>query len=382
MRTQTQAQYAVYLCDPFGSRLGDASRFVSLKYARTTNSVGAMTLILPGDFNTQFIRAPDGRIEIWRRIPGASREYLETDTIWLIKKVEYDRDDKGRTTVIIEADTPLCVLREPGRIVNYNTSASDYADFTSDPYDNAIKDIARRNIGSVDNSSSAYVRDLSAYISIANDTSQAPTGSKAFAWRDCLKTMQEIAAASTLAGTYLAFDIVASPSPTDLQFRTYIGQRGVDHRFPGGSNPVIFGPDFGNMGDCTLSTDWRNEITYAIAGGRGEGAARLTAETADTVRVAKSPFGLREKFVNATMYTTTTGLQAEAQATVRAGRPITIFKGRVLDIPSTRYGVHWGWGDYVTVQAFGQSFDARIDAVTVTVARGKESIDAWVRSDT
>lgn len=368
------SQYSIYLCDPFGVRLADASKFVSLKYTRVVNDVGTMALVLPGSFDPQYIRAPDGRIEIWRRLPGLTSETLVTETTWLIKKVEYDRDTRGRTTITIEADTPLCILREPGRFVNYAVGIVG-ADVT-DALDDAIKFVARANIG-VNASAS---RQLTSYISIAPDLGLAPSNAKYFAWRDCLKVMQEMAATSAQQDVYLAFDIVA-PTPDTLEFRTYIQQRGVDHRFPGGFNPVIIGPEFGNMGECTSSTDWRGEVTYAKAGGRGDGAARLTATAQDSERIGASPFGLREKFVQATQYTTTTGLQAEAEATVRQGRPKTIFKGRILDTPDTRYGIHWSWGDFVTVQAFGQSFDARIEAITVSVAGGKESIDAWVRGD-
>ncbi len=370
------AYYSIYLCDPFGVRIADASAFVSLKYSRVVNDVGTMTLVLPGSFDGQLIRAPDGRVEIWRRLPDMGREVLETETVWLIKKVTNERDDDGRTTTIIEADTPLCVLREPGRFIDISEGVAADSNFFDDAYDDMIKMIAGQNIGA----GIATARDLTAYITIAPNLTLAPVGSKAVSWRACLKAMQEIADASAQQGVYLAFDIMA-PTPNTLEFRTYIQQRGVDHRFPAGLNPVIISPDFGNMGECSISTDWRNEITFARAGGRGEGSNRLTATAQDSTRIGLSPFGRREKFVQATQYETTTGLQAEAEAVVRQGRPKRIFRGKLLDVPDTRYGVHWGWGDFVTVQDFGQSFDARIDAIEVTVARGKETISAWVRGD-
>lgn len=370
--------WSCYLCDPFGLRLGDTSDFVSLRLTRVANDVGTATLVRPYrtrgiPFNMNLIRE-DGRLEIWRKTPTTTRETLMTDTTWLIKVVTVDRDDRGREVIIIEADTPLCVLREPGRFVNYDADSASSA--VTDSLDDAIKFVARTNIGS----NATASRNLSAYISIAPDLGLAPSGSKSFAWRDCLKVMQEIVNASAEQGTYLAFDIVA-PSPDALEFRTYVQQRGTDHRFPGGVNSVIISPEFGNMGACSLTTDWRNEVTYAKAGGQGDGASRLTATAQDNARIGVSPFGLREKFVQATQYKTTTGLQAEAEAVVRNGRGRRLFKGKILDVPGTRYGVHWAWGDFVTVQAFGQSFDARIDAIEVTVERGKETISAWVRGD-
>ncbi len=195
--------------------------------------------------------------------------------------------------------------------------------------------------------------------------------------------MQEFADASTTGGTYIAFDIVAD-TPTTLTFRTFAQQRGVDHRFPGGINPVLISPEMGNLGEVIFTQDYRNEATYVAAAGKGEGSNRLTASAQDTTRQGMSPFGLREYFKDATQYDSTTGLQAEAEATLRSMRVKTIFQGRLIDMPGSRYGVDWGWGDYVTAQAFGQLIDCRIDAVSVSVKPGSgyERVDAWLRSNT
>lgn len=367
-------QYRVVVSDPFGVPLGDASEFASLKYARVVNDWSTATITLPSTFDQSLLRIPDGRLEIWRRPLQGSREVLDTETIWLIKAPQWDRDDKGNQTITVEADTPLCILKEPGRFVNYASGAGQT--LQTAPADNMIKAVARQNIGSA----AVAARDLSTYITIAPDLSLAPSMTKAFALRDCLKVMREIADSSAESDTYLAFDMVA-PTPSTLEFRTYVGWRGIDHRFPAGINPVIIGPDFGNMGACSLRLDYRNEITFAVAGGRGEGSDRLVGGAQDAIRIGASPFGRREKFISATQYTTTTGLSAEAAAAVRGGRPRVSFKGKLLSVPGCLYGVHWAWGDYVTAQAFGQSFDCRIDAITVTVANGKETIDAWLRAE-
>lgn len=365
--------HSIYLCDPFGVRLGDASNFISLKYARVTNDIGTATLILPGKFNQQLIRAPDGRLEIWRRAPN-KREVLETETTWLIKKVEDSRDERGKTVIVIEADTPLCLLREPGRFANNYSGTSTTA--KTDYLDDMAKEIVREQAGP----SAEAIRKYNGLLAVAADAGLAPSDTKAFAWRDVLKVLQELALSSAEQGVYLAFDIVA-PTPGELEFRTYVGQRGVDHRFPGGMNPVIIGPEFGNMGACSRSTDWRDEVTVALVGGRGEGTARQLASAEDAARTGASPFGRRERFVSGTQYTSSTGLEAEAEAVVRAGRPRTLFRGQILDTPDTRYGVHWAWGDFVTVQVFGQSFDARVDAIEVTVVEGEETINAWIRGE-
>ncbi len=280
-------------------------------------------------------------------------------------------------TIIVEADTPLCVLREPGRFVN-NYAGSAQALYAAAPADNQIKQVAREQIGVNVSVNARYIPQISIDPNLGLGASVA----KSFAWRDCLKTMQEFASASTTAGVYIAFDIVAD-TPTTLTFRTFAQQRGVDHRFPGGINPVLISPELGNLGEVVFSQDYRDEITYVLAGGKGDGSSRLTASAQDTVRQGLSPFGLREYFKDATQYDTTTGLAAEADATLRSGRAKTIFQCRLIDMPDSRYGVDWSWGDYVTAQAFGQLIDCRIDAVSVSVkpGAGYERIDAWLRSN-
>lgn len=368
------ATYSVYLDDMFGTRLADASNFLFLEYSRVVNNWSTLTLVLPGDFPTQYIIVPDGRIEVWRKL-DSRREYLDTDTVWLIKKVDQVLDAEGKQTIIIEADTPLCILREPGRFVNY-VAGSAQAQYAAAPADNQIKQVARENIGT----SATGNRNISSLISIDGNLSLGASVAKSFAWRDCLKVMQEFADASTTAGTYVAFDIVAD-TPSSLTLRTFAQQRGVDHRFPNGINPVLISPEMGNLGETRMSIDYRGEITYVLAGGKGEGAARLTASAQDATRQGASPFGLREAFQDATQYDSATGLASEAQVQLRTGRARTLFQGRLIDTPDSRYGVDWAWGDYVTAQAFGRLIDCRIDAITVSVQGSKESIDAWLRAD-
>ena len=370
------ATYSVYVDDTFGNRLADASTFLTLEYSRVVNAVSTLKLTLPGNFNTQYLIVPDGRIEVWRKL-DSGREYLDTNVVWLIKKIDQKIDASGLQTIVVEADTPLSILREPGRFVAYAAGGANTV-YAAAPADNQIKAVARANIGT----GTSGGRDISAYISIDPNLSLGASVAKSFALRECIKVMQEFADASTTAGTYVAFDIEAD-TPTTLVFRTFTQQRGVDHRFPDGVNPVIISPEMGNLGETLLSVDYRNEITVATAGGKGEGSQRLFATAQDTARQGVSPFGYREYFKDATQYNSTAGLSAEADAILRSGRARTIFQGRLISTPDSQYGVDWAWGDYVTAQAFGQLIDCRIDAVSVSVkpGGGYERIDAWLRSN-
>lgn len=367
------AAYTVYLCDQFGRVVADASDFTNLTYTRVVNDVGGLVLTLKGDYPLNNIVSPDGRIQVWRRL-SSGREYLDTDTTWLIKGYRLILDENGTRSIEVRALAPLCVLSEPGRFVDA------YAGSAEAQKTGAADDMCKAIVREQASSSAAAARQYGGLISVAANTAQAPGITKGFAWRDVLKVLQELADASAQAGTYLAFDIVA-PTTETLEFQTFVGQRGIDHRFPGGVNPVLIGPDFGTMGACSLDYDWEEEATYAKAGGQGEGSGRLTGEDLDDARAAVSPFGRREVFVSATNYATSTGLAAEAEAQVRAQRPRVILNGELLDSPQARYGQDWAWGDYLTIQVFGVSIDARVQAVTVEASPGRERIRAAVRGE-
>lgn len=368
------ASYSVILSDPYGVRLAEANTFSSLTYARKVNDWSTATLVLPGTFDTSNILV-DGRLEIWRQIAGTPA-YLDTETTWLIQKWTKQWGSKGERTIAIEADHPLVLLREPGRFVDAYAGASGAS--KSGTADDVMKAIVRECIGTSASSS----RTLSDLISVAADISQAASISRAFAWRAVLNVLQDLANDSAQQGTYCAFDIVA-PAPDGYEFRTYTGQRGVDHRFPTGLSPVLLDPDAGSVGEAELELDYRDEVTFAKAGGQGEGTARTIGSYQDPTRTGVSPFRWREVFADATQTADTTVLTGVARAQVRASRPRKRFRGKLISTTDAQYGVHWGWGDLVTVQAEGDLFDCRVDAVSVTVKAGGEyeTIEAYLRND-
>lgn len=368
--------YSIVITDPFGVRLGDASNFVSLKYSRVVNDVSTLTLVLPSDFPDYLLRLPDGRIEVWRRL-ASGREYLDTETFWLIKSVQYTRDESGKRQVTVEAVSLLSIFGDPGRVVyGYLTSYVDTV--LSSPADTLIQAFVFHAIGA--NAAIAGIRGLPQIVQTGS-FGQGAFVYKNATWRNLLKVLQEIAETSTQNGSYIAFDIVV-PTPSTLEFRTYAGQRGVDHRFPSGVNPVLLSPEFGNLGNTTLRKDWTDVASEVYCGGKGEGSTRMLGDQASTALRDVSPFGQRETFIELSNSASQNELDNEAAAELRARRPRITFRGKIIETQDTQYGVHWGWGDYVTAQDFGQSFDCRIDAITVTVEQGKETIEAYVRAET
>lgn len=367
------ATYSLFLADPYGVRLSDALPFTKLSYTRVVGGISAAVVELPDA--PAMARLPDGRLEIWRRLPNG-REYLDTDISWLLKTRQRQRNDKGLLTTTLIAASPLCLLREPGRMVS--AYAGSAAALKTGAADDVMKAIVREQAGTL---ASDAARNLAPYLTVAPNISQGPTVSRAFAWRAVLDVLKDLADDAAQQGYYLTYDII-SPDSQGYEFRTYTQQRGVDRR-SGTNSPVIVSPEFGTLGESQLVEDWTDEITYALIGGAGEGTARVLGEYVDTTRVGASPFGRRETFRDYTQTADPTVLTGLARGVVRGGRARTLFTGKILDTPDCHYGVHWSWGDYITAQDFGQSFDCRIDAITVDVGPGSsyETITAALRAE-
>lgn len=342
----------------------------SLEMAYAVNQVGRLTVEVSGTTLWPYLKK-HGRILVLRTIPG-SAPYVEGQRAWQIVRRQKIVGERGVRHIRISAVDGNDILRR--RIVDYsagsaNTSKTDYAD-------DMCKDIVRENFVSATDTT----RNLdSSLFGVMADVSAAASISKSFTRRNVLTTLQEIAEASRQAGTYLAFDTVWTGSL--YEFRTYTGQRGVDHTADSG-DPVFVGPDFGNLTDVEYEDDWEDEITRVIAGGQGEGAARQIARATDSTRAGESPFGLSEDFAQENNTADSTQLADEADAALRAGRPRRIFGGKFVETPGTIYGLHFGFGDIVPAQIDGEKIDCRIDAVHLSVQGGKEDIDIRLRSET
>jgi hypothetical protein len=155
-----------------------------------------------------------------------------------------------------------------------------------------------------------------------------------------------------------------------MQFRSYTGQRGVNRSSSSG-NTLIIGPDAGNVSSCHYEDDHSAEATYVVAGSQ---------HASDAAREGISPFGRIMKMVTTASTNTAAQMLADAQAGLRASRSKKIFTGQLIQTEGCLYGVHYGYGDFMTAVAWGQTFDCHLDAIMVDIQGGKETITAGLRS--
>jgi hypothetical protein len=350
--------------------------FITADYARAENTIGAATFSVPLSYWNTFFTGNDVKVDtrvlVYRNLPGGT-PYLDMETEWLVQDGEEVQDAEGKTFINLYAVDGPWILDT--RNVAYYAKTS-YTEKTSTVAGNMMKAIIRENMGSL---ATDTARDLSTWLAVQADLGDGATLSKAFDRRQVLPTIQEICDASTKAGSYITSDVV-SKTPGKLEFRTYANQRGNDHRATS-TSPLLVGRDAKNITDFHMRFSHAGEVTYAYTGGSGDAATRPIGTGYDAVRMAVSPFRRIERFIDGLNTVYVSELNAEADAQVRANRPRVTVDGTIVQTPSFLYGLHFKWGDYLTLADRNRSFDIRLPAVRVQVTGGKETITAKFRGE-
>lgn len=369
---------SVRLADAFGHHLKTITHFIesgdgaALEYVLNVGQIGVLTFAVPASFDASLFKK-DGRCGVWRTIAGRPPA-LDGEAIYLIRRIEY-QTDYTRVTAF-HANSLLA-----RRIAAYAAGTS-YVSKSATAADNLIKTIVSENFGSgisaANRDGAETQADVSAYLSAEGNLGQGASIAKAFARRRVSDVVRELCDASTTAGTYLAAEIVA-PADDLLELRTYTGQRGRDRR-ASSDKPVILSEERGNLENARLVVDWTEEVTFAIAGGQGEGTNRLIAAASDAARMGESPFGRIEDFVDMSNVADATQLQDDADAAVRNGRARITFTGRLVDTPKTTRGIHYDLGDIVTAEFEGQQFDVRLDVIQMQLSGKKITQNVQLRS--
>lgn len=374
------ATYELLLADPFGTKQGVLDRFSSCTYVRTVGDVGEMSLVLPANAYDVALFQPDSRIYVQRALPGGV-PYLDMETCWFVRDLPKWPELDAQGAEVIQVDCQDAVSLLASRIIPYNEG--DPTTLKLAAADDMCKAVARENLGAL---ATDTARDLTAYLSVAANQALGKVVKQAFARAIVLDTLKKIVAASWELGTYVTFDVVVTdPVTGKLEFRTYAGQRGEDHRFPGGQPPVVLDPNLGNLAQVSLGFLYRDEKTYVYVGGQGMGTIRAVQTASDAARIGRSPFNRRELWVDASSSNDATVLTNTAQSALRKARPINTFTGTLIEQENTLRGVHWDFGDFLTANYRNASYDVRVDKVAVTLTNSQqgiaEQVIASLRSD-
>jgi len=349
--------------DAFGVPLTEVANFAKLDCVMNCapGGIGVLEATLPLSFNPSFL-VEDGRIGVWRAINGRP-PYLDNNAIYLIRYLNY-----GPENILVRAYHANTLLNR--RIIAY-AAGSSYTSKGPQAADDLIKAYVNENllagIVGVDRDGVETYADVSAYLTKQADLGLGATLSKAAARRVLMDVAVDLANASTTAGTYLTFEIVA-PTESTLELRTYATVRGVDRR-ASTANPVILSSQRGNLSNEHLVVDYTQSASFIVAGGQGEETNRLIGTAFDSARASSSPFGRIERFRDASNVSSQAAVDDEADSQLRASRPVIYATGKLIETPGLTRGIDFDLGDIVTVEhpQSSQQFDVRLDIVHETI---------------
>lgn len=160
--------------------------------------------------------------------------------------------------------------------------------------------------------------------------------------------------------------------PFAFQFLTFTGLRGADR-----TNGVVFSVENGNLRSPSRSIDYLDSRNTAIVRGQGRGENRITAVVQDTA-AQLSRWNRVEDVVDASSETDTTVLEDEGRAELWDSRAEQILDCTFVDTPGNEttprslYGVDWDLGDRLPVLYGGQSYEAEVFTVYVSVNENNE----------
>lgn len=372
-------QTSIALYSSTGTYLGALKGWERAEYGRVVNDVGACRVDVPLPFKQgRWTPAPVPLVRdlvlyfTRRERPGQAWRLVRW---YFLRGWEYKLEE-GRDVLTLRGYDPVYLLA--GRIADayYNLNAV----FRGPEYATAMM---RAVVVDHLLSGTATGRNLSGRGVSAGTSAQAGAQlSLAFPNENVLDVLKEIARISREAGTAVYFDFEPGDG-LNLQFRTYVGVRGVDRTAFG----VTFSPEAGTLTDVSMSFEHEDEVTVALAGGGGSVQALYYIRGEDTARINASPYNRRETFVAAWSENDPNRLIAISNERLMAGRPRRTFSGTLVPGHGAEFGRDWDFGDKVLARYRDQTFACTIDRVVIRAERDPntgeqaESVEARLETE-
>lgn len=351
--------------------LGDPSEgqndgYVILSYTKGVNEIGSGAFVINAESAVAETLCPlgvptlDMQVEFWRRDPDESIDPY-CDFYGFLRDREYETDANGQVRLIIYLVEQSDYLRRA--IIAYPANTSNRTLFSAVATETILKTLVTRNAtssGTTGDGREANVDAWGAFVSVEADAAGGTTQTKACAWRNLYEVLREVA---ETGGVDFSFTRTGAQA-WEFGVSSLLGTDRTS-----GSGAVTFSLVFGNMRAPTLRSNRRSEKTVAYAGGQGTDSSRTVERRTGTNYNAT--YNSYELFVNANQYSTSAGLQTEADARLEELRSRDSLSFDVIQVPSTLYGKHYFLGDLVNAYFRGFSFTPQIRRVSIDVrARG------------
>lgn len=361
-------RYQVDWYSDAGVRRGVIQAFTSLEYIKTENAIGKLVLVIPrGLYNYEDFKVGD-LLEVWRE-KGGSLE-LQNETAYFVQDWVFFANDEGEEYIWISATDGIWLL---DTAIVWAWAGSADASMTDIP-DDMMKVIVNHQLGAL---AGANRYKLTCAPEVGAGGASV---TKEFAYRNVLTVIKELADLAKEAGVYLAFD-VARTAPGTFLFSTYALQRGQNHGRASG-DPRLVGKQYGNLSQASFGTYHADERNIILVGGQGEETARALAQRSNLTRIGASKWNRREYFKDARDLETTAALNSEGDAALNEFKPKQVLTGTLHDTPGMQFNIHYGFGDVLSVEAFGFFVDCHVSSVSVRVDQNNgEQIDVRLRGE-
>lgn len=391
------AKYEIFVCDSLGNIIApfnivDFNLFIELSVTRAVGEIGACYIRLSGGSNSASVLTfmsrygilrKDTIIAIYRTV--GNQRFLLLDTVWFVRSIEQFREATGSFVIKMTAYDTNYLLAS--RLTSAQQGGFPQNAYTGITISQIMNDLVQRNIGqSASNRRLANFsggRELSGY---GYKIEHYSKNGISFPYANLLTALQELSQMTqfpvdvneTLYPVY--FDTVATDTNQYL-FSQFANQRGIDRRFVKGNNKATLLSDTsGQLQDIRLIVDWQDEKTVATGvyqTSSGTSTVITTSTVSDKTRIANSPFSVREVLFQAK----SANVQGEAIEFLKEpiNYPVYSVYATLQDSPGFLFNIDWGYGDFLTINAFGTTVDVRINGVSINVSNKAEQISAQMQ---
>lgn len=391
------AKYEIFVCDSLGNIIApfnivDFNLFIELSVTRAVGEIGACYIRLSGGSNSASVLTfmsrygilrKDTIIAIYRTV--GNQRFLLLDTVWFVRSIEQFREATGSFVIKMTAYDTNYLLAS--RLTSAQQGGFPQNAYTGITISQIMNDLVQRNIGqSASNRRLANFsggRELSGY---GYKIEHYSKNGISFPYANLLTALQELSQMTqfpvdvneTLYPVY--FDTVATDTNQYL-FSQFANQRGIDRRFVKGNNKATLLSDTsGQLQDIRLIVDWQDEKTVATGvyqTSSGTSTVITTSTVSDKTRIANSPFSVREVLFQAK----SANVQGEAIEFLKEpiNYPVYSVYATLQDSPGFLFNIDWGYGDFLTINAFGTTVDVRINGISITVSNKAEQISAQMQ---
>lgn len=393
----SNAKYEIFVCDNLGNILApfnvvDFNLFVELSITRSVGEIGACYIRLSGGSNSAAVLTfmsrygmlrKDTILVIYRTI--GNQRFLLLDTVWFVRSIEQFRESTGSFVIKMTAYDTNYLLAS--RLCSGQFGGNPQNAYKNVTVSQIMYSLVKDNIGSgaglrrMPNFNEG--RELTNYgysINHYDENGITLPFSNLFTALQELSQMTRVPTEvnETLFPVY--FDTVATDT-NQYVFLQFPNQRGIDRRFVKSSDrSILLSDTSGQMQDIRLIVDWQEEKTAvtSVYQSRSGTQVNLFRDTVlDKTRIANSPFSYRETLLQSSSQSVT----GEAIKFLKepVNYPVYAVYATLQDTPGFLFGIDWGFGDFVTINAFGSIVDARINAISINISNKAEQISVQMQ---